>query len=205
VSRRSAILRGATATAAAVALALASGCGGGERQDAGETHATYLVAVPVASFPARQSLAQRTELRIAVRNVGTRTIPDVAATIQAAGHGTAVESFGRHLDQVGVQSSSRPVWVVEDGPSGGDSASSNTWALGPLRPGATKTFRWRLAAVEAGRYKITYRLAGSLNGGSQLRLRSGAVPQGSFTVTISDKPGQTRVRPDGRIVRVPGT
>jgi hypothetical protein len=205
VSRRAAIPRGATAISAAVALALASGCGGGARQDAGESHATYSVAVPVASFPAHQGLAQRSEMRIAVRNVGEHTIPNVAATIQTAGRGTTVEAFARHTDQPGVQSSSRPVWVVEDGPSNGDTAGSNTWALGPLRPGATKTFVWRVAAVEAGRYTLTYRLAGSLNGGSQLRLRSGAVPQGSFTVAIDRKPGQVRVRPDGTIVRVPGT
>jgi hypothetical protein len=190
---------------AAVVLALASGCGGGTRQDAGESHATYTVAVPVASFPVRQSLAQRTELRLAVRNVGHRTIPNVAATIETAGRGTTVEAFAGHTDDANVQSSSRPVWVVEDGPVGGDTAGANTWALGPLRPGATKTFVWRVAAVVAGRYTVTYRLSGSLNGNSRLRLGSGAVPHGSFTVAISDKPGQTRVRPDGTIVRVPGT
>jgi plasmid stability protein len=190
---------------AAVALALASGCGGGTRQDAGEARATFPVAVPLATFPSHQLLAQRSEMRIAVRNVGTHTIPNVAATIEADQHGTSVEAFARHIDTAGVQSSSRPVWVIEDAPVNGDSAASNTWSLGPLRAGATKTFVWRVAAVHAGRYRIRYRLSGSLTGRSQLQLRSGAAPQGSFAVAVSGRPVQTQVRPDGTIVHVPGT
>jgi hypothetical protein len=189
---------------AAVALALGAGCGGA-RQDAGEARATYPVAVPLAAFPAHQRLAQRSELRIAVRNAGARTIPNVAATIEAAGRGTTVEAFAGPADQPNVQSSSRPAWVIEDGPVNGDTAGANTWALGPLRPGATKTFVWKVAAVKAGRYRITYRLSGSLTGRSRLRLGSGAAPQGSFAVAVSGRPVQTQVRPDGTIVRVPGT
>ncbi len=191
---------------AAVALALGSGCGGGARQDAGEAQATYSVAVPHATFPARQRLAQRSEMRIAVSNVGARTIPNLAATVEATGRGTTVEAFARHIDTPGVQSSSRPVWVIEDGPVNGDTAAPNTWALGPLRPGATKTFVWRVAAVQPGRYHLTYRLSGSLTGRSKLQLQgAGGAPQGSFAVAITGRPTQTQVRPDGTIVLVPGT
>jgi hypothetical protein len=190
---------------AAVALALGSGCGGGKRQDAGEARASYPVAVPAATFPAHQRLAQRSTLRIAVTNVGTRTIPNLAATIEAAGRGTTVEAFAGPAEAANVQSSSRPVWVIEDGPVNGDTSDANTWALGPLRPGATTTFAWRVAAVKPGRYHVTYRLSGSLTGLSTLRLRSGAVAQGSFAVAISGRPTQTQVRPDGTIVLVPGT
>jgi hypothetical protein len=186
-------------------LALASGCGGGTRQDAGEVRATYPVAVPHASFPAHQQLAQRSEMRIVVTNVGTRTIPNVAATIAADNYGTTVEAFAGPARAAHVQSRSRPVWVIEAGPFNGDTAASNTWALGPLRPGATKTFVWHVAAVQAGRYRLTYRLSGSLTGRSRLRLPSGAVPQGSFAVAVSGRPVQTQVRPDGTIVQVPGT
>jgi hypothetical protein len=190
---------------AAVALALGSGCGGGNRQDAGEARASYPVAVPLATFPVRQSLAQRSALRIAVRNAGTRTIPNVAATIEAARRGTTVEAFGGPAEAANVQSSSRPVWVIEDGPVNGETAGANTWALGPLRPGATKTFVWRVAAVQPGRFQVTYRLSGSLTGRSRLRLSGGGVPQGSFAVAVSGRPVQTQVRPDGTIVIVPGT
>jgi hypothetical protein len=203
VARAAAILRGATATGAAVAAALAVGCGGGTRQDAGEHAATYPVDVVAASFPPRQDLAQHTALRISVRNAGDRTIPDLAATIEADAHGTAVASFGRQLDAPGLSSSSRPVWVVDAGPSGGDTAASNTWALGALAPHRTRTFVWRLSAVQPGRYRVTWRLFGSLSGRSQLRVADGRPPQGVFAVAISRGAATVRVTPDGRIVRVP--
>lgn len=201
--RQEAILRRATATAAAVALAVVPGCGGDKRQDAGEDAATYPVAIVGDSFPARQQLAQRTELRIAVRNVGDRTIPNLAVTIQADGGGTEVEAFGRLADEEGLASRSRPVWIVDEGPGGGDTAYANTWALGPLRPDRTTTFTWRVAAVRAGRYAITYRLAGSLTGRSQLRLGNGRLPRGRFEVVVSRRPAQVRVTADGKIVSEP--
>ena len=202
--RPGATLRGATAAAAAATLALASGCGGGARQDHGEAELKYPVAVPSATFPAHQSLAEHSEMRIVVRNLGSSTIPDLAATIQAAGGGTETEAFGFLTDASGVASRSRPAWVVNAGPYDGDTADPNTWALGPLRPHATKTFVWHVSAVRAGTYTLTYRLAGSLTGRSQLRLRDGRVPRDSFTVHVSNKPAQVRVTPDGRIVSVSG-
>ncbi|HYV17276.1 MAG TPA: hypothetical protein VE972_14780 [Conexibacter sp.] len=193
-----------TAAAAAATLALASGCGGGTRQDHGEAELNYLVAAPVASFPARQSLAQHSEMRIAVRNLGNRTIPNLAVTIAAAGGGTETEAFDFLTDATGVASRSRPAWIVDDGPVDGDTADANTWALGPLRPHATKTFVWHVAAVRAGSYILTYQLAGSLTGRSQLRLRNGGVPRGSFRVQVTRKAAQVHVTPAGKIVSVPG-
>jgi hypothetical protein len=143
-------------------------------------------------------------MRIVVRNLGNRTIPDLAATIQAAGGGTETEAFGQLTDASGVASRSRPAWVVDDGPYGGDTSDANTWALGPLRAHATKTFVWHVSAVRAGSYALTYRLSGSLTGRSQLRLRDGGVPRGSFKVHVSAKPATVRVTPDGKIVSVPG-
>lgn len=191
-------------TAAVVALALVAGCGsGGDRQDADEDAATYPVAVPRATFPAHQSLAQRSEMRITVRNVGDRTIPNLAVTLEAKGGGTAIDGFGYALDTPGNATQSRPVWVVDEGPRGGDTASSNTWALGALRPHRTRTFVWKVAAVRSGRYVVSYRLAGSLTGRSQLRLEDGGVPRGDFTVDVSQKSEQVRVTPEGEIVPAP--
>jgi hypothetical protein len=193
-------------TAAAVALALVAGCGsGGRRQDAGENAATYPVAVPSATFPAHQSLAQRSQMRIAVRNVGSRTIPNLAVTIEAAGGGTAIEAFGRALDEPGNATQSRPVWVVDQGPVNGDTSDANTWALGPLRPHRTATFVWNVAAVRSGHYVLTYRLAGSLTGRSQLRLEDGGIPRGSFKVYVTQAPAQVRVTPSGKIVPAPAS
>lgn len=203
VPRRGAPLRGATAAAAAAALALAGGCGGGTRQDAGEQEATYPVAVAHASFPARQDLAEHAEMRIAVRNLGDRTIPNLAATIEAGGGGTEVDAFGYLTDAAGVASRSRPAWIVDEGPRGGDTAAPGTWALGPLRPHRTRTFVWHVSAVRAGSYTITYRLSGSLTGRSQLRLADGSAAGGRFIVRVNRRPAQVRVTADGRIVRVP--
>ena len=36
---------------------------------------------------------------------------------------------------------------------------TGTWALGPLKPGATKTFKWNVTAVRPGRYRISRRFS----------------------------------------------
>lgn len=201
VPGRDAILRGGTAALAAVAL-LVAGCGG-ERQDANDEDATFRVAVSGAEFPARQQLAEETEMRIVVKNVDDRTIPNLSATIEAAGEGTETVAFGMLTEQPGVSSRSRPVWVVEDGPLSGDTAYSNTWAIGPLEAGEEKTFSWRVAAVVPGTYDVTYRLAGSLTGGAKVELANGAPAAGRFSVDVSRKPRQARIAADGTIVREP--
>jgi len=195
------IVRGATAAAAAVALALA-GCGGSNGSS--ETAASYAVAIPVSSFPARQLLAQHVVLRIDVRNEGTRTIPDVAATIESgsAPDGTAVQAFGASLGGSGLASRSRPVWVVDDGPVSGDTAYANTWALGSIRPHATRSFTWHVVPVRAGSYRLRWSLTGSTSGRSRLRLAGGGAASGSFRVVVSGKPPQVHVTRDGRIVEV---
>ncbi len=191
--------------ATAAALTLAQGCGGGQRQDAGEQDARYPVEVASASFPRHQGLAEHSEMRIVVRNVGDHTIPNLAATIEAAGgSGTETEAFGYLSTDADLASRSRPVWVVDEGPRNGDTAYANTWAIGALRPHRAKAFVWRVSATRAGRYRLTYRLAGSLTGRSQLRLADGGVPAGSFAVEVTRKPREIRVTPDGRIVRLPG-
>lgn len=203
VPRSRAIVRGATAASAAVALALA-GCGGSSAP-APEASATYSVAIPVRSFPARQSLAEHVQLRLDVRNDGTRTIPNVAATLETGDgpDGAAVVAFGSRLDEPGLASQSRPVWIVDDGPLSGDTAYANTWALGSIRPHDTRSFTWRVVPVRAGHYTLRYRLTGSTTGRSQLRLANGAAAHGSFKVDVSGKPATVRVTPDGRIVSVP--
>lgn len=189
--------------AAAAALALA-GCGSeATRQDAADADGTYDVSVE-AAFPARQDLAEESRMTIAVTNDGDETIPNVAATIEAAGKGTTVEAFGMHSEQPQMASTSRPVWIVQDGPLSGDTAYTNTWAIGPIEPGASKTFTWTVVAIRPGTYRVTYRLAGSLPGGARLVDADGGAATGSFDVVVSDKPGQARITDDGRIVRVPG-
>ena len=194
------MLRGATAAAAAVALTLAAGCGDDD-QDA-EQPASYRVAVPVASFPERQQLAHAVTLAIAVKNTGSRTIPNVSATLLTNGaDGTVAGAFSRISDEQGLASRTRPVWIVDEGP--GETAFGNTWALGSVAPHRTRTFRWRVVPVRAGRYTIRWRLFGSTTGQSRLRLQNGEAPKGSLPARVSGKPSQVRVTEDGSIVSVP--
>jgi hypothetical protein len=69
--------------------------------------------------------------------------------------------------------------------------------LGRLEAGATKTFRWKLTAVEPGSYTIKYRVSPGLNGKAKLNGRA----DGSFKVKIDDKPVPARVNAKGEVVR----
>jgi hypothetical protein len=189
-------LRPARIVACLAPLALVvAGCGGGTRQDAGEPSGTYRVEVLDASFPTRQSLAEPAVMRVQVHNSGTKAIPDVAVT---------VDSFDSTSQQQGLASDERPVWIVDQGPVGGTTAYVNTWALGRLPAGATRTFTWHVTAVAAGRHTVSYRVAAGLNGKARARLAGGGVPGGSITVAISGKPAQAVVDPaTGDVVRKP--
>jgi hypothetical protein len=196
----------------ACALAVvATGCGGGSRQDKGEPNANFPVAITAASFPAHQSLAQKTQMTIAVRNAGTQTIPNVAVTVTPAGEGTEAQAFAEVA--AGCRSAtvpcpladrSRPVWVVDNGPVGGVTAYSNTWALGRLPAGRTTKFTWDVTAVEAGVHKVAYRVAAGLGGKAKAVLTGGGVAAGTFTVNVDAKPAQAIVTASGKVERVSG-
>jgi hypothetical protein len=181
--------------ALAGSAALVAGCGGGgsQRQDADEPKGTWKVDVLEAEFPRSQRLAEQSTLRIRVRNDEDRALPNVAVT---------VDSFSKRSDQPGLADATRPVWIIDDGPRGGTTAYTNTWALGRMSPGQTKTFEWRVTPVEAGTHRVSYRVAAGLDGKAIARLDSGNRPEGTFTVRISDKPSQSRVDPQtGDVIR----
>ncbi len=189
-------------TAAALAtVLLPTGCGGSPRQDASEPKGTYKLEVAAARFPSSQAIAESSTMSIRVRNADTKAAPNVAVTVETdaskPGQGTA--AFGQRIDDSRLSDPERPIWVVDNGPSGGDSAATNTWALGPLKAGATKDFRWKVTAVVPGSYTIKYRISPGLTG--RARLASGGRTDGSFKVVIDDKPVPARVDDDGNVVR----
>jgi hypothetical protein len=188
-------LIGGTRSRAVVSCALAAavaGCGGGgKRQDAGEPSGQFSVAVVQAKFPAKQTLAKRSQMVIAVKNVDTKTIPNVAVT---------VKSFDQRRDDPNLADPSRPIFVVNRGPSGGDTAYVGTSALGPLKPGETKVFRWDVTAVRAGKYNLTYSVAAGLNGKAKAVLSGGGRPSGAFAGEISDKAPSAHVADDGKTI-----
>src|SRR4051794_30634094 len=177
------------------------GCGGGERQDASEPSGTFPMEITDASFPAKQTLADHTTMKIAVRNTGNKTAPNVAVTVatQAGDTGGAAQAFAQDIADPNVSDPSRPIWVVDSPPKGGVTAYTNTWALGPLKAGETKTFKWKVTAVKAGDYKIDYSASPGLTGKAK---PSGDV-KGTFDVTISDKPPNSTVTGNGKVVDVP--
>jgi hypothetical protein len=210
-------VRSSGTIAAVVALFAVSACGGGSRQDVQEPSGNFTVDVPVARFPASQQLAQHTHLVIAVRNSGTKTIPDVAVTITDPSAGTAVQAFGEQLSTAGgtqgLASHSRPVWIVDRppgmcsysckarGPGAAVTAYSDTWALGPLKPGATATFDWGVTAVKAGTHKVQYHVAAGLNGKTTAVLSGGGQPIGTFRVTVGSAPQQSYVNNQGHVIK----
>jgi hypothetical protein len=175
-------------------------CGGGERQDANEPEGTYKLEVSSAAFPASQSIAETAVLKLAVRNADSKTVPNVAVTIEtkARTQSGAAQAFAQDTGDPNLADPSRPVWILDKGPTGGDTAYTNTWALGRLAPGQTRTFEWHVTAVKAGDYTVDYAVSPGLNGRAKPAAGAGT---GSFKVQIDDTPPDARVGSDGKVIR----
>lgn len=178
--------RRATLVGALFALGMA-GCGGGDRQDKNEPSGNFPVRVVTATFPKAQHIADQTRMRIAVRNTGNQTVPNVAVTV----HG-----FTRRDTQPGLADPNKPVWIVDRGPKGGDTAYVGTWALGRLAPNQTRVFEWRVTPIQPGTYRVSYEIAAGLNGKAKARAAGGRIPQGRWLIRVSAKPPQARVNPN---------
>jgi hypothetical protein len=196
----------------AAAAALLVGCGG-QQQDAHEPSGVFPVSIVSASFPTQQTLAQHSQMSITVRNEGSQTLPNLAVT---------VDGLGFQDTQPGLASAARPVWIVDAAPTGGVTAYTDTWALGPVPPGGQRTFIWQLTAARAGQYVLRYTIAAGLNGKARAVVAaptppgspSGSVavssgtggqsvsaPQGTFLVHVDSQPAATYVDPNtGRVV-----
>jgi hypothetical protein len=190
----------AVLAAAGLALALAGAGCGEDRQDADAPSGEFSLDVVDASFPAKQRIAEAATLELEVENTGTRPVPQLAVTVETAPaqDGAAPVAFGQGSDDPTLASSARPIWIVDEGPAGGDSAYTNTWAVGPLGAGETRTVTWRVTAARAGRYTVAWRVAPALEG--NVSLAEGKT-DGEFAVRISDEPVPARVGDDGEVVR----
>jgi hypothetical protein len=202
------VRRAAFLTCAAT-LALGA-CGGGERQDENEPKGNYQVEVTEADFPRKQKLAKRSSLTITVRNDDDRTIPNIAVT---------VDGFDERKQDPDLADPERPVFVIngapvevggfpeskEAAPRGCETAYVNTWACGRLGPGDERTFKWKVTAVAAGPYKVSYTVSAGLDGKAKaVDPGSGGRLAGVFSGEISAKPPESRVADDGETV-VEGT
>jgi hypothetical protein len=195
---------------ATLCLLAIAGCGGGERQDENEPEGNFPVEVVEAKFPEAQKLAKSSDLVVTVRNAGSKTIPNIAMT---------VDGFDRRENDPDVADPSRPVFALngvqveiagfpeakDASPRGCDTAYVNTWACGSLKPNQQKTFRWSVTAVHAGDFTVDWRVAAGLDGKAKaVAPGGGPAPRGSFSGTISDEPPDARVADDGKTI-VSGT
>ena len=201
--------------AAAVALAA---CGGDtERQDADEPEAEFPVDVAQAKFPTRQRLAQTSDLRLEIENVGEEAVPDLAVTIYT-GDEKASGAFNIRSEQPGLADPNRPVWILEHGypklstpaidskelddapTAGAEAAQTDTFSFGALPPGESKDIVWRVTPVMGGTFTVHYELAAGLQGNAKAVTPDGSPVEGEFVVTISDKPPRARVNDAGEVV-----
>lgn len=211
VGRRKLLAIGALAVCGVLVAVLAGGCGGSER-DAREVKGVYKVEVVGVHFPVKQAIAHDTHLAMIVRNAGTKTIPNVAVTLDSFYY---VSSYSK------LSSRKRPVWIVNTGPGatatdppvaseevnppgGGETAFVNTWALGALGPGQHRLFLWDVTPVKAGLHVVHYTVSAGLDGKSVARLPGGARPTGALVAHIAPAPPATHVNPEtGEVVRGP--
>ena len=133
----------------------------------------------------------------------------------------AAGAFSVLSQQKGLAIPSRPVWILEQGypreldalantpppgeitgGSGTEAAQTNTFSFGALEPDDSKILVWRVTPVQAGDYTVRYRVAAGLQGKAIAVNEDGSVPEGEFVVVISDKPSQTRVDDDGKVVPI---
>ena len=206
--------------AAVVIAGLVAGltaCGDDDRQDVDEPEGEFPVNVSEAKFPTNQRLADTSDLRLAIENIGEEQIPDLAVTIYT-GDEKAGGPFDIRSDQPGLADPNRPVWILasdypklltpgldpnelDDAPSAGaEAAQTDTFSFGPVAPGDTKDIVWRVTAVEAGTYTVHYEVAAGLQGKAKAVTGDGSPVEGEFVVTITDKPPQARVNDAGEVV-----
>jgi hypothetical protein len=162
------------------ALVSVGACGGGAKQDEGDPTGTFKVDVPRASFPGNQRLAQESTLEITVVNKDSREIPRLAVT---------VDGFSQRHDDATLADPNRPIWIINEPPFDADSALTNTWSLGPVAPGQSRTFKWKVTPVRSGTYSVRYRVAAGLYGKAKvLDTATGGIPKGSFIARVTRKP-----------------
>jgi hypothetical protein len=182
-------------SACALALGVA-GCGGsGDRQDANEPSGTYKVVVSQASFPRRQRLSDDAVMKITVKNVDSKTIPNVAVTVSNDDGDKGGAGFTTRSSDTTLSDPTRQLWIVDQGPHGGDTAYVSTWALGALKPGRTRTFEWHVTPVVAGTHTLRWHVAAGLNGRALARTRDGQDAAGTFKVSVSQKAPAVKVDP----------
>jgi hypothetical protein len=129
-------------------------------------------------------------------------VPVVSVTLGETGPGGLVKGLTMRAKNPDIADPERPIWIVDQGPVGGDVAYVGTWALGSLPAGQSKTFKWKLTAVVPGRHEVKYTIGAGLDGKAKAAGPGGKPPGGTFDVTVRDTPVPSTVDPDsGKVIR----
>lgn len=194
--------------------ALLAACGGGDSSTAPEeAEGKFKVKVTEAQFPTLQRLGQTSQLRLAIRNAGDRTVPGLTVSFTIKGQKGEDSSlpFGVSDPQPELAQPDRPVWVLaatyphlngSNDPGGTSTSSPKTFALGALEPGETTTAIWKLSAVRAGKYTLLYDVGAGLGGAAKAETDGGVSPGGSFSTEVTERLPETEVTDSGEIVEI---
>lgn len=168
-----------------VVAALASpvaGCGD-DRQDVGTPAENWTVAVEKWEFPERQSLGTPVTMKLVVRNVDSRDMPNIAVTIRGLTAG---------VRQQGAQSRARAIWIVNDVRKGDQTAynsvDSRTYSLGPLAAGDTKIFKLPVTPLKRGKHVVSYEIAPDVYGKGSAETADGTPATGKREIAIDPTP-----------------
>jgi hypothetical protein len=208
--RRRSRIAAAAILAAALLLLTLSACGGSD-SDSEEPSGTREVDLVTAEFPPDQSLGETALLRLGVRNESDETIPMLTMTVAVGGRegeGSTLP-FGIRDPQPGLAQPDRPVWVLaehypklagSDEPGGAEGAARKTFTFGDLPAGETTEAIWKLSATRTGRYQVDYRVGAG--GDVKVETADGAVPEGSFSVAITEEVPDVTVNDRGEVVEI---
>jgi hypothetical protein len=173
-------LRAGVLAGTLAALAIVLGACGAEKQDENEPEGDYKVDVVSASFPGRQYLADDVNLKLVIRNTDSKEIPNLAVT---------VDGFGQRREDPTLADPERPIWIVNVPPRNSTSALTNTWTVGPVDAGKTRTLIWNVSSVRAGTYSLRYRVSAGVDGKAVAVAADGSGPaKGSFIARITREP-----------------
>lgn len=186
-AEQSPLIRGGARLVALGALALvlavsAAGCGEA-RGDADSSRETFKVAVVHWIFPEKQPLGKPVDFVLTVRNIDTKTIPELVVTIRG------LRTF---VKQQNAASDTRPVWVPNEtnyaDVTPNSSATGSTFSLGSLTADETRRYVLPLTPIRRGTHEIGYQLAGNLQGTSKIELDDGNPASEARDIAIDPTP-----------------
>jgi hypothetical protein len=154
---------------------LFAGCGG-DRQDTAESSGEWPVVVEKWEFPTEQRLGKRYRMKMAVRNLGDSTIPNLTVTLGGLTDLTTLR---------GAADAKRDVWIRDRPKPGSKTAGQDVYEFGSIEAGKTGEWWIDLTPVRRGRRTVTYALSGGLYGDAKVTYEDGTPATGQREIFIN--------------------